>query len=43
MNWLVENIEVMLSAMVPLTVIVVLASILIKAQAHKVFDPVVEQ
>jgi len=38
MNWFIENIEVVASAMVPLTVIAVLAGILFKAQAHKVFS-----
>ncbi len=38
MNWIVENIEVFASAMVPVSVIVVLVGILIKTQVTRVFE-----
>jgi len=37
MSWIMENIEAVLAAMVPLTVIAVLVSILVKTQITQVF------
>jgi hypothetical protein len=43
MNWLIENIEAVAAALVPLTVIAVLVGILVKTQVTRVFAQEVEQ
>jgi hypothetical protein len=43
MNWVIENFEAVLAAMMPLAVIGVLVTALVKSGLHRVFDTEIKE